>query len=318
MTRLILSALLVAGSVSVLPAKAPGSYSQVSSIDSTIGGKRLGTLAFDAKANRLYAGSRLGLFWVNVADDKPVWKGPMFNMDVEHIEFAPELGRIFFMGVDGVGYVDVNALGTPKMMSKIIASDLAYEPMRREVYVTSRAPRVNVFDGASGEPGAVVDLPGWLGVGLEAIPGRVFLMQGKTPGLFAIDAKTHTLAPFTTSEKITTPVYLEADPSGRYLFATYYQNIVAIDAATGKVLGRKTVPDKAAIAFDPGSGLLVATWADDPTPVRVAAFRVDANGLTEVEQFENPRVGGIGVEPTSHGFVQSGVNRFYLWSTSRE
>jgi hypothetical protein len=123
---------------------------------------------------------------------------------------------------------------------------------------------------------------------------------------------------FSTSGKVVTPAHLEADPSGRYLFAAYYQNIVAIDAATGRVVGRKTVPDKAAIAFDAGSGLLVATWTDDPTPVRVAAFRVDANGLTEVAEFKNPRAGGMGVEPTSHGFVQNGVNRFYLWSTSPE
>lgn len=318
MTRLILSSLLVIGSVSALPAQAPGPYSQVSSIDSSIGGKPLASLAFDAKANRLYAGSRLGLYWVNVADANPVWKGPMFNMNIAHIEFAPQLGRVFFSSIDGVGYVSVDALGEPKMISKIPASDMAYEPTRREVYVTSRASRVNIFDGATGEPGAVVDLPGWLGAGLEAIPGRVFLMQGKVPGLFAIDAKTHTLAPFATSEKITTPVYLEADPAGRYLFATYYHNIVAIDASNGKVLGRKIVPTNSAIAFDPGSGLLIATWADEPTPVRVAAFRVDANGLTEVSEFKNPRVGGIGVEPTSHGFVQRGVNRFYIWATSQE
>jgi hypothetical protein len=318
MTRLILSSLLVAGSVSVLPAQAPAAYTLVSSIDSSVGGRGLASLAFDPKANRLYAGSRLGLYWVNVADDKPIWKGPVFRAEIGHIEFAPELGRVFFTSMDGVGYVNVDSLGEPKMISRILASDLAYEPTRREVYVTSRASRVNVFDGATGEQGAVVDLPGWLGVGLEAVPGRVFLMQAKTQGIFAIDAKTHALAPFTTSEKITTPVYLEADPSGRFLFAAYYQNIVAIDAATGKVLGRKTVPDTAAIAFDPGSGLLVATWADEPTPVRVAAFRVDANGLTQVDQFKNPRAGGIGVEPTSHGFVQVGINRFYIWSTSRE
>ena len=274
--------------------------------------------SIDAKANRLYGGSDRGLFWVNVSDDKPVWKGPMFKMDITHIEFAPELSRVFFTTVDGLGYAGVDALSEPKMIANVRASDMAYEPTRREVYVTSRAPRVNVYDGATGEAGAVVDLPGWLGLGLEAVPGRVFLMQMKTPGLFAIDAKSHTLTPFATSEKITTPVYLEADPAGRYLFAAYYQNIVAIDASSGKVLGRKTVPANAAIAFDPGSGLLVATWADDPTPVRVAAFRVDASGLTEVSEFKNPRAGGIGVEPTSHGFVQTGVNRFYIWATSRE
>lgn len=315
MTRLSISSLVLGVTVATLTAQpSDPAYTQVASIDARVGGQPLRSLAFDAKANRLYAGSDRGLFWVNVADAKPVWKGPMFQQDITHIEFAPELGRVFFTTVDSLGYVNVDSLGEPTLIAKVRASDMAYEPTRREVYVTSRASRVDVFDGATGERGAVVDLPGWLGAGLEAIPGRVFLMQGKTPGLFAIDAKTHAFAPFPTSEKVVTPVYLEADPSGRFIFAAYYQNIVAINATTGKVVGRVTVPSTPAIAFDAGANLLVATWADEPTPVRVAAFRVDANGLSEVSQFKNPSAGWIGVEPTNRGFVQTGVNRLYIWA----
>lgn len=315
MTRLMLSSLALALSVATLAGQTSDPvYTQVASIDSRVGGQPFRSFAFDAKANRLYAASDRGLFWVNVAEDKPVWKGPMFKMDLVHIEVAPELGRVFFTSVDdGVGYVSLDALGEPKIIAAIRASDLAYEPTRREIYVTSRASRVAIFDGATGEPGATVDLPGWLGAGLEAVPGRVFLMQAKMPGLFVIDAKTHALQPFKTSEKVVTPVYLEADPAGRYIFAAYYQNIVAIDATNGKVIGRATVPSTPAIAFDPGANLLVATWADEPTPVRVGAFRVEAGGLKEVSQFKNPRVGAIGVEPTHNGFVQLGINRLYLW-----
>lgn len=319
MTRLSLSSLVLCLCVGVATPTAhqPGLvYTQVASIDLKVGGQAFRSLAFDAKANRLYAGSNLGLFWVNVADAKPIWKGPMFKMDITHIEFAPELGRVFFTTSDhGMGYVGVDALETPKIIANVRSSDMAYEPTRREVYVASRAPRVHIFDGGTGELSGVVDLPGWLGGGLEAVPGRVFLMQAKTPGIFVIDAKTHALAPFPTSEKVVTPVHLEADPSGRFIFAAYYQNIVAINAMTGTVVGRATVPTTPSIAFDPGSNLLVATWADAPTPVRVAAFRVDANGLSEVSQFKNPSAGGIGVEPTSHGFIQTGVNRFYIWSS---
>jgi hypothetical protein len=314
----MLSSLVVAATVSAMAAQKDSSpvYTQVASVDSGVQGQRFRSLAFDARANRLYAGSDRGLFWVNVAEAKPVWKGPMFKQDITHIEFAPELNRVFFTTVDDVGYVNVDALTEPKLIAHERATDMTYEPERREIYVSVRGPRVSVYDGATGEPGAVVELPGWLGAGLEAVPGRVFLMQLKNPGLFVIDAKTHTLAPFPTSGKVVTPVHLEADPSGRYLFAAYYQNIVAIDPATGKVLGRVTVPSLPSIAFDPGAGLLVATWADEPTPVRVAAFRVDEKGLTEVSQFKNPQAGGIGVEPTSRGFIQVGTNRLYIWSTS--
>jgi hypothetical protein len=37
-----------------------------------------------------------------------------------------------------------------------------------------------------------------------------------------------------------------------------------------------------------------------------------------VSQFKNPRVGGIGVEPTNNGFVQLGVNRLYLWRSGSD
>lgn len=186
MTRLALSSLVVLSmgvSLTTLSAQSPGAasasaYTQVSSVDAKVGGQAFRSLAFDAKANRLYGASDRGLFWVNVAEAKPVWKGPMFKMDITHIEFAPELGRVFFTSMDnGVGYVGVDALGEPKIIADVRASDMAYEPTRREIYVTSRASRVDVFDGATGESGAVVDLPGWLGSELEAVPGRVFLLQ---------------------------------------------------------------------------------------------------------------------------------------------
>ena len=79
MTRLSLSSLvlcLVLGlglGVATLTAHQPGPvYKQVASIDLKVGGQAFRSLAFDAKANRLYAGSDLGLFWVNVADDASV------------------------------------------------------------------------------------------------------------------------------------------------------------------------------------------------------------------------------------------------------
>ena len=148
MTRLSLSSLVLCLGVGVAALTAQQQagpvYTQVASIDLKAGGQAFRSLAFDAKANRLYAGSDLGLFWVNVAEAKPIWKGPMFKMDITHIEFAPELGRVFFTTVDhGMGYVSVDALETPKIIANVRSSDMAYEPTRREVYVTSRMSRVN-------------------------------------------------------------------------------------------------------------------------------------------------------------------------------
>jgi hypothetical protein len=174
------------------------------------------TFAFDREHGRLYGGSRAGLYWVGLAEDRPIWKGPVFKKDLIHIEFAPDLGRVFYASRETVGFV--------------------------------------------------------------------------------------------------TPAYLEADPAGGHVFAAYDRNLVAIDAATGTVAGRADFPSTPAIAFDPGSNTLIATWADEPTPVHVASFRVDGGALARVEEFDNPTAGRVGVEPTNNGFIQSGVNRLYLWT----
>jgi hypothetical protein len=116
------------------------------------------------------------------------------------------------------------------------------------------------------------------------------------------------------SGKIVTPAYLEADPSGRYLFLTYYQNVVAIDTSTAKIVGRISSGATPAIAFDPGANLLVTTFPYSSPPYKVAAYRVDASGFTQVAAMDNPSIGLRGVEPMSHGFVQSGMHALLLWT----
>ncbi len=316
-SRLCLLACLVAP-LAAQPAtdKTPPLYAHVATLPDTIGGQPLVTLAFDRAAKRLYAGSNLGLYWVNVDEEHPVWKGPMFRAQITKIEFAPEVGRVFFVTREAVGYVDVAALESPRLIANVHANDIAYEPSRRELYVAYRAPRLQVFDATSGEPSGGIDLPGWWGESLEAIPGRVFLTLPSANGLYAIDAASHHVGPWPVSGKIITPAYLEADPSGRYLFLTYYQNVVAINTSTAKIVGRISSGATPAIAFDPGSNLLVTTFPYSSPPYKVAAYKVDETGFTQVAAMENPSIGLRGVEPTSNGFVQSGVHAFLLWTFS--
>lgn len=317
---LVVAGLSAAGArVTAAPADTVSSslYAHVATLPDTVGGQPLISVSFDRTAGRLYAVSNLGLYWVNANEDKPVWKGPMFKAQLTKVECAPDLGRVFFAGRETVGYVDVNALETPHTMARVWASDLVYEPTRKEVYVAYRAPKLQVFSATTGERSGAIDLPSWQGLSLEAIPGRVFLTLPTRDGLYAIDAATHHIGQWPVKGKLVTPAYLEADPSGRYLFASYDKNIVAIDTATANIVGRVTSGWTSAIAFDPGSNLLVATYIEGPAPQKVGAFKVDANGLSLVGAFENPTRGLTGVEPLSNGFVQRGTHSLLVWSLSQ-
>lgn len=289
-------------------------YAHVATLPDRVGGEGLISVSFDRVKGRLYAVSNLGLYWVDANEEKPVWKGPMFKAQLTRVECAPDLGRVFFAGRETVGYVDVNALETPHAIARVWASDLVYEPSRKEIYVAYRAPRLQVFSAVTGERSGSVELPSWEGQSLEAIPGRVFLTLPTKSGLYAIDAASHHIGPWKVTGKLVTPAFLEADPSGRYLFASYHQNIVAIDTATAAIVGRVVSGSTPSIAFDPGSGLLVATYIEGPAPQKVGAFKVDAKGLTLVGAFENPGLGTAGVEPTTNGFIQRGAHSLLVWS----
>ncbi len=295
----------------------PGpSYAVIAKLPSAVEGQPLRTFAFDPGKHRLYLGSNRGLFWVDVSEPKPRVKGPIIRKNILHIEIAPELQRMFYMTPDEVGYADLDRFGeSVTLASDLVPQDLVYEPTRREVYVSVRDPHLLVFDATTGRKGDDVPLPGWYGVELESIPGRVFLSNGGKDGLYTVDAATHAVAPWPVEGRIVTPARIEADPSGQYLFLSYYREIVAIDIARATVVGRVVTFSTPSIAFDPGERVLIATWRDDQSPARVVAFRASADGFNEIARYKNPSVGIVGVEPTSHGFVQAGSLSLLVWSS---
>lgn len=298
-------------------------YLTRATIPDVVDGQPLRDFAYDATARRMYAGSDRGLFWVDLNDASPSIKGPMFKKDLRRIEMAPDLGRLFYFTVDEVGYVDLRGVSPEPVTlarGRHWATDVVYEPTRHEIYVATRSPRIMVFDARAGERSADITLPGWWATSLRAVPGHVFMNIGNKNGLYAVTAATHAVAPWPvdqTDGKLVTPAYLEADPSGRHLFAVYDQFIVAIDVATAKVVGRLTTPAPPVVAFDPGTGLLVASWGDfGPPRLRIKAFRVDDQGFTEVAAMNNPAVGQLGLEPLSGGFLQKGSHSLLVWTAA--
>ena len=159
LARLVaLSAVLVAP-LGAQQADSP-KYSFIGTVPNVVGGQGLRTFATDPVANRLYAGSNIGLYWVDLSEATPRIKGPLFHKNILKIEIAVNIGRLFYATADEIGYVDLRDGGVPvKLVGDMHAWDMAYEPTRRELYVSSRASRLMVFDARSGERAADIALP---------------------------------------------------------------------------------------------------------------------------------------------------------------
>jgi hypothetical protein len=294
--------------------QAPSPYTHAATVDAIIDGQQLRTFSFDAVANRLYAGSDRGLFWLDFADAELRMKGPMVRKDISVVEAAPGLDRVFFMTDDEIGYVDTRAPGTAVHLApRDRGLDIAYEPTRRELYVGTFAPRIRVFDAASGERAPDIELPGWYAQNLDGMPGRVLLTLPSAQGIYAIEAGTRKAERWKLSRPFVTPAYIETDPMGRYVFLTNSRYLAVVDAKSGAVLGQRATPTPAAIAFDPESSQLIAAWFDDPPPLRLVVFRVDESGLTQIAELENPVRGRRGMESVRGGFIQDGIRSLLVW-----
>lgn len=267
------------------------------------------SLAFDPDGNRVWVGAQRGLYAIDLArpslvepfDKVRVWGG---------LEYAAGLGRLFMrLEGDAIAWLDVRTpspAATPVRMGVVSrAIELVFEPTRKELYVFTRTPKVTVFDAVEGGVVATIELPGDYGRSPVAVSGRVLLTAARRDGLFAIDAKTHRVEPQRVADHKAAPIGIEADAANGRLFLAYEREIIDMDLTSGDVRGRVVTQESPAIAFDPGTGLLLATKYD---PRRIAAFRPTAAGLEFVGQMGDAGDAGW-LEPTIRGFLQGGTIR---------
>jgi DNA-binding beta-propeller fold protein YncE len=284
-----------------------------------VDGHGLDAFAFDPVDQRLYAGSRNGVYWVDLREREPRLKGPMLRKPIGTIEVAPEAGKLFYTTPDEFGYVNLRTNDPPKILAgrQWRTARLAYEPTRKEIYVATRERGIIVYGTEDDERGPVIERAGWYPDVLEAVPGKVFFSVANKSGLFVIDAATHTVAPFPVTGKFVTPAYLDSDPSGKYLFATYDRFLVAIDIASATVVARIVTATGARIAFDPERRLLIMAERYQGRPlIRLRAYSVDDKGFTEVAELKNPDDGLTGLESFRGGFLQQAHRSLILWSAA--
>ena len=316
---IVLSALAALTLITPLAARqaAAPPYKMIATLDRATDGNGFSTFAFDAKANRLYMGSLGGLFWVDLSEKTPRIKGPSVRKRIVKIEFAPGLQKIFYATADEVGYADLDRFGESKtLVSDITPRDIVYEPTRKELYVATRDPRLLVFDAVSGRAGDDVQLPGWFGTQMEAMPGRVFVLLEDKQGLYVIDAATHHVAEWPVTGRLVTPAFLEADPAGEYSVRG------VLSRARGHRRQARNRDRQRRYANDAGHRVRSRrARADRDVGRRRSAAVQDprlssgSGRIDEIARLENPRVGISGVEPTNHGFVQSGHLALLVWSS---
>lgn len=317
--RLCLVVLIGAAAAPMSASQATPAYSVISTVPFVVEGQQLRTFVFDPVGNRFFAGSDRGLFWIDLNESNPRLKGPLVKHDIIRIEVAPDVGRLFYLTPEELWSLDIRNPSEPVLIGAGRAYDLAYEPTRKEVYVTPRLPVIWVISALTGERAPDIKLPGWLGRGLEASPGRVFLDVEGQPDLYVVDAKTREVSPWKVKGSFVPPGYLDADPKGRYLFARYDRYVVAIDIETATVVDRLVMLTPPSIAYDPGAERLIVTWNDELVrDVSIGVYRIDARGFTEERRLRNPRLGRSGVEPTSFGFVQQAQYAMYVWAMPRK
>lgn len=294
-------------------------YRQVLRLPSVVNGQSLYSFAHDQVDNRLYAANQQGLFWVDLAEPDARVKGPLIRERITSIEVAPDTGRLFYTTMDEVGMVKLRTNDPPVRIAghEWRTARFAYEPTRRQMYLATRDGRVRVFDAETGERATDVTVPGEFANMLEAIPGKVFFSLNNKSGLYAIDAETKTVSEWPVEGPLVTPAYLDADPEGKYVFATYDRFVVVIDVASRKVIHRLATAVGGRIAYDATRRqLITAEFAEAGQPrVELRAYAVGPDGLTWVSDLDNPRDGQIGLESLrAGGFLQSGRLSLLVWA----
>ena len=264
----------------------------------------LGGVAFDAETGRLWIGTRRGL--VALSGNRAVVSEPVTAAShVGDIEPAANLRRLFFVQEgDRVAYIDVNRPAEPIGIGRIHrVRDLVYEPVRRELFAFTATSDIVVLNAVTGKPIRPITLPGQDGRTPVAAAGQIYLTVGGERGVFRIDGTTRAV---TRVEALgeDTPHAIEVDHANGRLFLAYARRIAAVDIASGAELGRPATLTEAAIAYDSGTGLLVATHS--VPPMSLETFRVTAAGLEPVERLNWVAPGRSWLEPTVRGFVQRG------------
>lgn len=140
---------------------------------------------------------------------------------------------------------------------------LEIDPEARHLFI-SRATHVMVIDADSGKPaGEIPDTPGVHGIALAPDLGRGFTSNGKEGSVTIFDLKT--LKPISKVQNVgQNPDAILYDPATKrvFTFNGHSHDSTAIDAATGKVVGKMPLDGKPEFAVSTGAGEIFVNIED--------------------------------------------------------
>lgn len=140
---------------------------------------------------------------------------------------------------------------------------LEIDPDARHVFI-SRSTHVIVIDADSGKPaGDIPDTPGVHGIALAPDLGRGFTSNGKEGSVTIFDLKT--LKPISKVQNVgQNPDAILYDPATKrvFTFNGHSHDSTAIDAATGKVVGKVPLDGKPEFGVSTGAGEIFVNIED--------------------------------------------------------
>jgi hypothetical protein len=296
-------------------------YSQVSRVPRVVEGGPLTDFEFDPLGRRLYARSREGVYWVDVAAREPKLNGPIPLEEPGAIAIAANLGRLYFSTIrEQFGYVNLRTNETTILIDKEWRSGrFVYEPTRKELYAapTFRGDVIAVYDTETGKRTHEIKLPGYQVGALESVAGKVFFTLANKAELFAIDAASRTVAPWMVNgRKIISPGRLQVDPLEDFLLIQHHRGVIAVDARTARVAGSITTPlDSSTFAFDPEKRILVVPTVEVPDHprIRLHAYAFNVAGFRPIGELPNVGNEGSRVYSMYGGFIQEGHDSLLFW-----
>jgi DNA-binding beta-propeller fold protein YncE len=217
---------------------------------------------------------------------------------------ADEKGGKYFVTVSDrkqVAIIDAKTLKVTNVVGTEGELDgMLFDPKNRRVYAAHDHGRsVWVIDADAEKIVATVAIPGDPEVFVyDAKMDRVYLNIIPTHETVVIDPKTEAVIGHWSDQPAQRPHGLSLDPqTGRLFSAGANSVLVAIDIATGKVVGSaKTGPKVDQIAFDPATKRIYA--ASDGV---LTVLQETADGVETLGDFPVPKSGkNVAIDPTTH------------------
>jgi DNA-binding beta-propeller fold protein YncE len=262
--------------------------------------------AVDVVGNRMYLPSRDGLRIMDL-------QSGVLGAPVSALRFtgdfvlARDVGRVVAeVDSDRLAFLDATTFELVRSVERPEIGSLAYDPARQELYVFSaRASAVGVFDAKNGDFVATVALPSAGASGQSLRPGH--LLVTARDEAYVLDTATKHLRRLPLSGR-RARVAAFPDAEGRVVFVITDDRLVAMDAATGALLGAVNTGQRVVGTHDPIARVILVTFRPpNSTLRRLMVLRHSGKEFLKLGEQDLPASAQGSPSPTPDGFVNIGV-----------